>query len=127
MIHARSHFGREADVDRQTDLGGGLWVGAFDPFPQVLDLREEFPDSIEEPVPAEKVEALAQRAEAMQANGPVLICCTAGINRSPLVAARVLMRQGMTSEEAISFLRDRRGEIVLCNPTFEAWLRGLDV
>ena len=123
MIHGRTHFGREFDVEHQSHIDGNLWVGAFAPGERVLDVRDEFPDSIEDPVPAERGEALTTRAEAMLTDGPVLICCTAGINRSPLIAARVLMRQGRSADEAIALLRERRHPIVLCNPTFEAWLR----
>ena len=125
MIHGRTHFGREFDVEHQSHIDGNLWVGAFTPGARVLDLRDEFPDSIEAPVPADAIDVLAERAESMMADGPVLICCTAGINRSPLVAARVLMRAGKTADEAIALLRERRGDIVLCNPTFETWLRGI--
>jgi protein-tyrosine phosphatase len=110
-------------VEHRSHIDGNLWVGAFAPGVGVLDLREEFPDSIEQPVPADRVEGLAERAEVMLRSGPTLICCTAGINRSPLVAARVLMRQGRTADEAIALLRERRGDVVLCNPTFETWLR----
>lgn len=123
MIHGRTHYGREFDVETQSHIEGNLWVGAWAPAGQVLDLRDAFPDSIEDAVPVETVERLADTAESMLADGPVLICCTAGINRSPLVAARVLMRKGKTADEAIALLREKRGEIVLCNPTFEAWLR----
>lgn len=123
MIHGRTHHGREFDVEHRSHIEGNLWVGAFTPGARVLDLRDAFPDSIEQPVPADVIEALVDRAEAMMADGPILICCTAGINRSPLVAARILMRHGHTADAAIALLRERRGDIVLCNPTFESWLR----
>ena len=52
MIHGRTHYGREFDVAEQTHVEGNLWVGAYGPFPgSVLDLREDFPDSIERAVP----------------------------------------------------------------------------
>lgn len=123
MIHGRTHFGREFDVAEQSRIDGDLWVGAYAAGLGVVDVRDEFPDSIEQPVPGDVVERLAARAETLLADGPVLICCTAGINRSPLVAALVLMRSGRTADEAIALLRERRHPIVLCNPTFESWLR----
>jgi Dual specificity phosphatase, catalytic domain len=139
VIHGTTHGGRKFTIDPQTRLEDDLWVGAYargpfsddawqaGPYWQVLDLRPEFPDSIETPVDGPRVEALADQVEEMWARGPVLICCTAGVNRSPLVAAVVLMRRGRTAGEAIDFLRAERGDVVLCNPTFEAWLRGREV
>ncbi len=125
MIHGRTHFGREFDVADWSQIDGDLYVGACGWGGNVLDVRESFVDSIENEVPDTIIEGLADQAERLMENGPVLICCTAGINRSPLVAARVLMRRGRTADEAISLLRARRGDIVLCNPTFEAWLHGV--
>lgn len=52
----------------------------------------------------------------------VLIHCQAGLNRSGLVAAQVLMRDGVTAAQAISLLREKRCPLVLCNAAFERWL-----
>ena len=52
----------------------------------------------------------------------VLIRCQAGLNRSGLVMALVLMREGYTPREAIDLIRARRGDIALCNKIFENWL-----
>lgn len=54
----------------------------------------------------------------------VLVHCQAGLNRSALVTATALMQRGMSADEAIRLLREKRSPAVLCNPTFEAWLRG---
>ena len=53
----------------------------------------------------------------------VLIRCQAGLNRSGLVMALVLIRDGHTPEEAIELIRQQRGDIALCNRIFERWLR----
>lgn len=52
----------------------------------------------------------------------VLVRCQAGWNRSGLVTALVLMRDGFSAQEAISLLRERRSPFALCNATFERWL-----
>jgi protein-tyrosine phosphatase len=52
----------------------------------------------------------------------VLIHCQAGLNRSGLVAAQVLMRDGYTAANAIALLREKRSSVVLCNRAFESWL-----
>lgn len=59
-------------------------------------------------------------------DGPTLIHCQAGLNRSALVAAYTLIRSGQYSPvEAIKILRDSRSPAVLCNKTFENWLLDL--
>jgi hypothetical protein len=57
----------------------------------------------------------------------VLIRCQAGINRSGLVMALMLIREGYEAEAAIDLMRHKRGEAVLANQHFERWLLGLDV
>ena len=67
--------------------------------------------------------AVAEAEKALNAGKKVLVHCQAGLNRSSLVVARILMRQGMTADEAIALLREKRSPTVLCNRTFEAYLR----
>lgn len=52
----------------------------------------------------------------------VLIRCQAGWNRSGLVMALVLMREGYTAEDAIALIRKERSEYALCNVDFEKFL-----
>lgn len=56
-------------------------------------------------------------------DGKTLIHCQAGLNRSGLVAGLALILGGMTPDDAIALLRERRSDAVLCNRTFERWLR----
>lgn len=65
--------------------------------------------------------------EALEAGGNVLVHCQAGINRSNLTAALVLRDwKGLTSEEAIGMLREKRSPLVLANKGFESYLLALD-
>lgn len=57
----------------------------------------------------------------------VLIRCQAGLNRSGLVMALVLIRDGYTAAEAIHLIRSQRGQAALCNRTFEKWLLATDI
>lgn len=72
-----------------------------------------------------QVEEIAQWAFSRMKEGNVLIHCQAGLNRSSLIAARVLMLSGMTADEAITKLRENRSPACLCNPSFEEYLRSL--
>jgi hypothetical protein len=60
--------------------------------------------------------------EAWKGGAQVLVRCQAGVNRSGLVAALVLMLEGYSAVNAIALLRARRGSVVLCNEEFEEWL-----
>ena len=55
-----------------------------------------------------------------------LVHCQAGLNRSSLISAVVLMRfKKMSADEAINHIRERRSAMCLCNETFEDFLRSL--
>lgn len=71
----------------------------------------------------DQVDAVAAWVHAARKAGPTLVHCQAGLNRSGLVVARVLMLNGLTAGEAIEMLREKRSPAVLCNPAFEEWLR----
>lgn len=73
----------------------------------------------------EQVDELAQHVHECMQDGPTLVVCQAGLNRSSLVAARALMLGGRTADEAITLLRGRRSPACLCNPAFERYLRSL--
>lgn len=70
-----------------------------------------------------QVEALAAWVQACTLDGPTLVHCQAGLNRSGLVAAKVLMLRGMEGRAAIKTLRENRSPAVLCNPAFERYIR----
>lgn len=54
-----------------------------------------------------------------------LVRCQAGLNRSGLVVARVLIDQGAPPSETIHLIRRRRSPYALCNTRFETYLRSL--
>jgi protein-tyrosine phosphatase len=60
-------------------------------------------------------------------DGPTLVHCQAGLNRSSLVATRALILSGLPPDAAIELIREKRSPACLCNPAFEEWLRGVDV
>jgi len=52
----------------------------------------------------------------------VLIRCQAGWNRSGLITALVLIRDGMDARKAIDLIRKTRSDSSLCNRSFEKFL-----
>lgn len=52
----------------------------------------------------------------------VLIRCQAGWNRSGLITALVLIKDGMAPADAIELIRTQRSERALCNSSFVNWL-----
>ena len=52
----------------------------------------------------------------------MLVRCQAGLNRSGLVTALVLIKDGFTPYQAIDLIRQRRTDIALFNENFANWL-----
>jgi len=52
----------------------------------------------------------------------VLVRCQAGLNRSGLVTALILMKEGLTAQDAIDLIRTKRHEDALFNTSFANWL-----
>lgn len=77
----------------------------------------------------EQVDAIAEWVYQCQKLGPTLVHCQAGLNRSSLIAVRVLQKMGsegrgyMSADNAIKLLREKRSPACLCNPAFEEALR----
>jgi hypothetical protein len=55
----------------------------------------------------------------------VLFRCQAGLNRSSLCAALVLMKDGYTADDAIALIREKRSKYALFNNSFVDYLRSL--
>jgi len=73
----------------------------------------------------EQVDAIAAWVNSCVADGPTLVHCQAGLNRSSLVAARSLMLKGYTAKQAVGMIRRKRSDACLCNPAFEEYLFSL--
>lgn len=89
----------------------------------VEELRFGFPDSALHGEDIHRVIRVARWAhERWTAGDRVLVRCQAGLNRSGLVMAMVLMLDGWTAAEAIRRIRERRAEVALVNNDFVDWL-----
>ncbi len=57
-----------------------------------------------------------------KAGDRVLVRCQAGLNRSGLVTALILIKDGLSPEAAIKLIREQRGADALFNINFTNWL-----
>ena len=56
----------------------------------------------------------------------VLIRCQAGLNRSGLLTALVLINEGYSPSDAIALIREKRSGWALCNSDYVSYLNSLD-
>ncbi|MEI6761076.1 MAG: dual specificity protein phosphatase family protein [Betaproteobacteria bacterium] len=90
----------------------------------VKEMRFAFPDGPLEPWTIREIEAVADWVHAQWKTGDrVLIRCQAGMNRSSLVTALVLMKDGLRADEAIALIRTQRSEYCLSNQHFIEYLK----
>lgn len=83
---------------------------------QMFDSEEQGYDQVDE---------IAEWVNKRRKEGPTLVHCQAGLNRSSLVAARALTLGGMSGVEAINTLREKRSPACLCNPAFYRHIKGI--
>lgn len=99
-------------------LGEAVAPGPQDQTCWFIDDADELPD-------LERLHVLARDiAERVAAGEQVLVRCQAGLNRSGLVVGAVLTQLGHDPDDALARIRDRRGAMALCNPTFATYLLG---
>lgn len=92
----------------------------------VSERRFGFPDSPLEMEMEPEILSIANWLYAEWKSGKhVLARCQAGWNRSGLVIALVLIRDGLSPFEAIQLIREKRGPNALCNQDFVQYLMSL--
>jgi len=92
----------------------------------VAERRYGFPDSALSEKDIPEIHDIADWAHREWKSGKkVLIRCQAGWNRSGLITALVLIRQGYKPEDAITLIRTRRSPHALCNEDFVRYLEDL--
>ena len=135
-----SHF----DVPLISHIEGNLWMGDFpgkgvrldDDFKHVVSLypREQYAlgpntkriefllyDGAE--IPEERtLGSIVRYVNRCLEDGPTLVHCQAGLNRSGLISALSLIERGWDPMQAIGLLREKRHALVLCNKAFEEYL-----
>jgi len=89
----------------------------------VQETRFGFPDGSLQSRDIDRVVAIARDTHRhWQAGDNVLIRCQAGVNRSGLITALILIIEGIEPAEAIELIRTKRSSVVLSNAHFENWL-----
>lgn len=121
--HHYARLGHRGGVAYPFDVVVTLYADA-QPAPWgVKEHRFGFPDGpIKNADAREAIDLARQAHRAWRKGRKVLIRCQAGVNRSGLVSALVLMLEGYAPHEAIELLRERRSRVVLSNSNFERWL-----
>src|SRR3954471_17732753 len=119
VAHAGSGFGEPRPYDAVVTLYA--WA---QPVPwEVEELRYGFGDCDIALANTERILRAAHWAWRRWLSGDrVLIRCQAGLNRSGLVTALVLMLEGSDAESAIRRIPQRRSPWALCNHDFVTWL-----
>lgn len=121
--HHRSRFGSPAITTSDFDLVVTLYADANPVDWFVREIRFGFYDHDMSDFDIDDLLAIAKQTHrAWQQGARVLIRCQAGLNRSGLTMALVLMQEGYNPREAIDLIRARRGSSALCNERFERWL-----
>ena len=122
VIHIPARiYSRCADLPFEAIVTMYSWVRPADL--NVQEFRYGIPDASILDVDLERLRGAVEFASIRwKAGDRVLIRCQAGLNRSGLVTALVLFKEGMNPETVISLIREKRHADALFNESFENWL-----
>ena len=89
----------------------------------VQEFRYGVPDAAMSDIDLARLRDAVEFAHARWKEGDrVLVRCQAGLNRSGLVTALILIKEGHTPQSAIDLIRVKRDRDALCNADFAEWL-----
>ena len=122
VIHvAHKSYQRRSDMPFDSIVTMYAWARPADW--DVQEHRYGIPDNLISDIDLNRLRKAVDFAHQQWKNGDrVLIRCQAGLNRSGLVTALLLIKEGYSPDEAIDLIRTQRGEDALCNYHFEQWL-----
>jgi hypothetical protein len=110
--------------DFDTVVTAYAWANPCDWF--VKEIRFGFYDGTMEDFNPAELEDIVSIAHADWKKGKrVLTRCQAGLNRSSLFCALIMMKEGYTADEAISLIREKRSGYALFNKKFVEYLKSI--
>lgn len=110
--------------DFDTIVTAYAWANPVDWF--VKEIRFGFYDgTMNDFDPAELDDIVSMAYADWKRGKKVGIRCQAGLNRSGLIVALVLMKAGYTADQAIALIREKRSKHALFNKKFVEYLRSL--
>lgn len=122
VIHvAHASYKRRSDMPFDSIVTMYAWAKPADW--SVQELRYGIPDNLISDIDLNRLRKAVDFAHQQWKSGDrVLIRCQAGLNRSGLVMALVLIKDGYSAIDAIELIRTQRGEYAICNSHYEKWL-----
>jgi len=121
VIHIATPLNKASDLPFQAIVTMYAWARPADW--SVQEFRYGIPDaSIQQIDLCRLKEAVDFGYKRWLAGDRVLVRCQAGLNRSGLVTALILMRSGLDAQSAIREIRDHRAELALFNNEYVRWL-----
>lgn len=147
MVGVSAHGLLHFDVPFISEIVPGLWLGGCEhglilpsfienlvslyPWEQYTvnhelhsSLEVRMYDSVDQTF--DQVDPIADWVNTCRSAGPTLVHCQAGLNRSSLVTAKALILDGMSADDAVELIREKRSPACLCNTSFERWLRATE-
>lgn len=121
VIHNASTGARRTDLPFDAIVTMYAWAQPADW--KVQEFRYGVPDAAIEHIDLGRLkQAVDFGYNRWMAGDRVLVRCQAGLNRSGLVTALILMSTGLDAESAIALIRTNRAEIALFNEHYVEWL-----
>lgn len=121
VIHNPATGARRTDLPFDAIVTMYAWAQPADW--KVQEFRYGVPDAAIEHIDLGRLkQAVDFGFNRWMAGDRVLVRCQAGLNRSGLVTALILMSTGLDAESAISLIRTNRADIALFNEHYVQWL-----
>jgi hypothetical protein len=121
VIHNAASGARRTDLPFDAIVTMYAWAQPADW--KVQEFRYGVPDAAIEHIDLGRLkQAVDFGFNRWMAGDRVLVRCQAGLNRSGLVTALILMSTGHDAESAISLIRTNRADIALFNEHYVQWL-----
>ena len=122
VIHfAQNSYAKRQDLPFKAIVTMYAWARPADW--NVQEFRYGVPDASIKEIDLDRLrEAIDFGYNRWQSGDSVLVRCQAGLNRSSLVTALILIHSGITAEDAIKTIREKRDADALFNEEYVAFL-----